>query len=178
MDAAQRAAGAANFQVADSLAAVNALDAAAGLTALSARGIRITLTDAARNADGRYRADAAPDDLVVHQQDLQSVLNALWAGGADAVVVQDQRVVGTSAPRCIGNTLLRGGRIYSPPYVVAAIGAPTRLLDALDAERGVAIYKQYVARFGLGYVVDAADGITAPAYPGSVRLNQAQEVPR
>ena len=178
VDAAQRAAGAASSQVADSLAAAGSLDAAAGLTALTGPGIRVTLTDAARNADGRYPSDAAPDDLVVHQQDLQSVLNALWAGGADAVVVQDQRVVGTSAPRCIGNTLLLGGRTYSPPYVVAAIGAPARLLDALGTERGVAIYKQYVTRFGLGYVVDTVDDIAVPAYTGSIRLSQAQEVPR
>lgn len=178
VEVAQRGSGSADTQVADSLAAADALDGAAGLTALTGPGITVTLTDAARDASGSYPADAAPDDLVVHQQDLQSVLNALWAGGADAVVVQDQRVVTTSAPRCIGNTLLLDGRTYSPPYVVAALGDPTMLLDALDAERGVAIFKQYVARFGLGYVVDAADDITAPAYTGSIRLSQAQEVPR
>jgi uncharacterized protein YlxW (UPF0749 family) len=178
VDAAQRGAGSSDAQVAASLSQADALDEAAGLTALTGPGVSVTLTDAARDADGHYPAGAAPDDLVVHQQDLQSVLNALWAGGADAVVVQDQRVVTTSAPRCIGNTLLLDGRTYSPPYVVAAIGDPGRLLDALDAERGVAIYKQYVARFGLGYVVDAADDVTAPAYTGSIRLSQAQEVPR
>lgn len=178
VDAAQRSSGSSDARVAAGLAAAGALDGAAGLTALTGPGISVTLTDAARDADGRYPAGAAPDDLVVHQQDLQSVLNALWAGGADAVVVQDQRVVSTSAPRCIGNTLLLDGRTYSPPYVVAAIGNPRLLHDALDGERGVAIYKQYVARFGLGYVVDSADDITAPAYTGSIRLSQAQEVPR
>lgn len=97
---------------------------------------------------------------------------------AVAVAVQDQRVESTSAPRCIGDTLLLGGRTYSPPYVVAAMGAPTRLLDALDAERGVTIYTQHAARFGLGCLVDTASDIAAPAYTGSVRLSQAQEVPR
>ena len=50
------------------------------------------------------------DDLVVHQQDLQAVVNALWHGGAEAIQVMDQRIVSTSAVRCVGNTLiLQGG---------------------------------------------------------------------
>lgn len=55
-----------------------------------------------------------PDDLVVHQQDIQAVLNALWSAGAEAVQMQDQRISATSAPRCVGNTLLLDGRTYSP----------------------------------------------------------------
>src|SRR3712207_2320199 len=64
---------------------------------------------------------------------VQSVLNGLWAGGAEAVAVQDQRLVTTSAARCIGNTLLLAGRTYSPPYVITAIGDPARL--QADRER-------------------------------------------
>lgn len=178
VDAAQRNAGDRNAGVAQNIGRADQLATAAGLTAMAGPGLTVTLTDAARDANGRYPAGASPDDLVVHQQDLQSVLNALWAGGADAVAVQDQRLVATSAPRCIDNTLLLHGRTYSPPYVVTAIGESRRLLDALRAERGVAIYRQYVARFGLGYVVDTADQITVPAYTGSVTVSRAQEVPR
>ncbi len=68
-------------------------------------------------------------------------------------MVQDQRIVAPSAPRCIGNTLLLHGRTYSPPYVVSAIGNADRMQNALSSERGVAIYRQYVTRFGLGYRV-------------------------
>ena len=60
------------------------------------------------------RPTVAPDDLVVHQQDVQSVVNALWAGGAEAMMIMDQRVVNTSAVRCIGNTLLLQGRRTRP----------------------------------------------------------------
>lgn len=177
LDEERAAAGASDTGVAAAVARAAALDRAAGLTALTGPGLTVTLTDAARGADGSYASDATPDDLVVHQQDVQSVLNALWAGGADAVVVQDQRVVTTSAPRCIGNTLLLHGRTWSPPYTLAAIGDPDRLAAALEAERGVAIYRQYVARFGLGYDVRTGD-VDAPAYTGSVRLQQAEEAPR
>ena len=71
-------------------------------------------------------AGADPDDYVIHQQDVQSVVNALWAGGAEAMMLQDQRVISTSAVRCVGNTLILQGRVYSPPYVITAHRQPRR----------------------------------------------------
>ncbi len=88
-------------------------------------GLVVTLNDAQRDAEGRFPRDASPDDLVVHQQDIQAVLNALWSAGAEGIQMQDQRIIGISAPRCVGgNTLLLNGRTYSPPYVITAIGNP------------------------------------------------------
>ncbi|MGB3171113.1 MAG: DUF881 domain-containing protein, partial [Rhodococcus sp. (in: high G+C Gram-positive bacteria)] len=113
----QQAAGSIDAEVRDLLDRVEKLAAPAGMTAASGPGIVVTMTDAPRGEDGRYASDAAPDDLVVHQQDVQSVLNAVWRGGATAVAMQDQRIVERVAPLCIGNTLLLGGRTYSPPYV-------------------------------------------------------------
>ncbi|MFE3290729.1 DUF881 domain-containing protein [Rhodococcus sp. NPDC059234] len=160
--------------VAATLDRVHALEADAGLSEVSGPGVRVTLTDAPRDSDGKYPADARPDDLVVHQQDVQSVLNAFWAGGATAVGMQDQRVVGTTAPRCIGNTLLLHGRTYSPPYVMTAIGDPARIAVALDAEPGVRTFKQYAVRYGLGYTQTASDSLTVPAYSGQLRTKFAR----
>ncbi len=156
--------------VAGVLSTADALAEPAGLTARRGPGVTVTLTDAPRGPDGRYPTDAAPDDLVVHQQDVQSVLNALWAGGAEAIAMQDQRIVATSAPRCIGNTLLLHGRTYSPPYVITALGDRARLEAALAAEPGIHVYKQYAARFGLGYTQQASDDLTVPAYTGSATV--------
>ena len=178
VETAQQQAAGSDGSVAAALAAMKALQPDAGLTALTGPGLTVTLTDAPRTATGQYTSDAAPDDLVVHQQDLQSVLNAVWAGGAEAVMVMDQRIVATSAPRCIGNTLLLHGRTYSPPYVVSAIGNADRMQNALSSERGVAIYRQYVTRFGLGYRVQTTDTITVPAYSGSLVLKNATVLPK
>ena len=152
--------------VAAALGDIKNISADAGLTEMTGPGVVVTMTDAPRNADGKYPVDATPDDLVVHQQDVQSVLNALWAGGAEAVGMQDQRIISTSAPRCIGNTLLLHGRTYSPPYVMSAIGDVARLEAALAAEPGIRIYKQYATRFGLGYTQATPSQITVPAYTG------------
>lgn len=155
-----------------------ALGPAVGLTALTGPGLTVTLTDAPRGPDGRYPAGVEPDALVVHQQDMQSVLNALWAGGAEAVAVAGQRVLTTSALRCIGNTLLLHGRTYSPPYRIDAIGDPVRMRAALDDEPGVAVFRQYVQTYGLGYRVQRSGAVEVPAYTGSLGLTNLEEVPR
>lgn len=168
----QSSAGSRDAEVGDALAQSDAL----GLHPESGAGVVVTLTDASRGADGRYATDARPDDLVVHQQDVQSVLNALWTGGASAIAMQDQRIVSEIAPRCIGNTLLLGGRTYSPPYVVTALGDPRRLTAALDNDRGVRVYQQYAQRYGLGYEARSADELSVPGYTGVVRTRFAQPV--
>lgn len=165
-------------QVSEARASADALAASAGLTALEGPGVRVTLTDAPRDSDGNYPADANPDDLVVHQQDVQSVVNALWAGGAEAMMIMDQRVIATSAVRCIGNTLLLMGRAYSPPFVVAAIGPSDPMITAIQAEPGVTLFRQYVDKFKLGFDIELLNSLTVPAYAGVVRLTDAQEPPR
>ena len=92
---------------------------------------QVSLDDAHRSAASLPEA-LGPDDIVVHQQDVQGVVNALWAGGAEAMMIQDQRVIATSAVRCVGNTLFLQGRVYSPPYVIKAIGDTTSIKAALD----------------------------------------------
>ena len=58
----------------------------AGLESVHGPGLVVTLNDAQRDANGRFPRDASPDDLVVHQQDIQAVLNALWSAGAEAKI--------------------------------------------------------------------------------------------
>ena len=143
-------------------------------------GLVVTLNDAQRDAKGRFPRDASPDDLVVHQQDIEAVLNALWSAGAEGIQMQDQRIIGTSAPRCVGNTLLLNGRTYSPPYVITAIGDVAAMQAALAAAPLVTLYKQYVVRFGLGYTEEPrAPGRTRRAHrAGADAVRQAGRPPR
>ncbi len=150
------------------------LGGAAGTTAVRGPGLVITLTDAQRDANGRFPRDASPDDLVVHQQDIQGVLNALWSAGAEAIQMQDQRLVATSEPRCVGNTLLLNGRTYSPPYVITAIGDVEAMQSALAAAPPVTLYKQYVVRFGLGYTEEAKESVEVTGYTEPPRMRYAE----
>lgn len=174
----ERVASASDGRIADATAAAGALAPAVGLTPVTGPGLTVTLTDAPRGPDGRYPAGVEPDALVVHQQDVQSVLNGLWAGGAEAIAVQNQRLVTTSAVRCVGNTLLLDGRTYSPPYVITAIGDPVRMRSTMEVQDGVRLYLQYAEAYALGYDVRTERTVSVPAYAGSLRLVSAQEVPR
>lgn len=174
VDAARAGPAANDSQVAALLRQAAPLAVAAGLTPLRGPGLVVTLTDAQRDANGRFPRDASPDDLVVHQQDIEGVLNALWSAGAEAIQMQDQRLIATSAPRCVGNTLLLNGRTYSPPYTVTAIGDVPRMQAALAAAPLVTLYKQYVARFGLGYSEVPQDDVEVPGYPDPVTMQYAR----
>jgi uncharacterized protein YlxW (UPF0749 family) len=149
----------------------------AGLVALRGPGLTVHLDDAPRRPDGTRPAGASVDDLVVHQQDVQAVVNALWAGGAEAMSIMDVRVVSTSAVRCVGNTLLLHGRVYSPPFKITAIGDPAALSRALDESQGVQLFKQASADFGLGYRLDIEQNVAVPAYDGSISLRHARTGP-
>ena len=147
----------------------------AGLEAMRGPGLAVTLDDAPRH--GAIPTDARPDDLVVHQQDVQAVVNALWAGGAEAMQLMDQRVISTSAVRCVGNTLILQGRVYSPPYRVTAIGNVSAMLRAMDESREINIYQEYVAAYGLRWSVVQHNTVTVPAYAGSLELRYAKAPP-
>jgi uncharacterized protein YlxW (UPF0749 family) len=150
------------------------LAADAGLQRERGPGLVVTLNDAQRDADGRFPRDASPDDLVVHQQDIQAVLNALWSAGAEGIQMQDQRIIATSAPRCVGNTLLLNGRTYSPPYVVTAIGDAAAMQAALAAAPLVTLYRQYVVRFGLGYTEEPRAEVDLVRHTDPVRMQFAK----
>jgi len=149
-----------------------ALATAAGTTAVQGPGVTVTLDDAPRTDPPP--AGSSPDDLVVHQQDVEGVVNALWAGGAEAMRIMDQRIVSTSAVRCVGNVLVLQGRTYSPPYTITAIGDPARLQSALDGSAQISIYREYVDAYGLGYDASVSDDLVLGAYDGSLTLEHAR----
>ena len=145
----------------------------AALVPLTGPGVVITLDDAPARSDGSLPTNARPDDLVIHQSDVQAVVNAVWAAASDGVAVMDQRLIATSAVRCVGNTLLLQGRTYSPPFVVTAIGDAAAIRAQLDVSPQVAVFVQAVEDFGLTFSVRERPQVTVPAYDGPLDLQYA-----
>ncbi|MFJ8189886.1 DUF881 domain-containing protein [Streptomyces sp. NPDC096094] len=160
---------------ADKLAA---LEKKAGTQKLKGESISVTLDDAPPDATAKLPGypEPEPDYLVIHQQDLQAVVNALWQGGAEGIKVMDQRLISTSAVRCVGNTLILQGRVYSPPYKIQAVGDPERLKEALAASPAIQNYMVYVNVYGLGWKVEDEGRATLPGYSGTADLHYAQPV--
>jgi uncharacterized protein YlxW (UPF0749 family) len=149
----------------------------AALIPLTGPGVVITLNDAPTRPDGTLPVNARPDDLVIHQSDVQAVVNAVWAAAADGVAIMNQRLIATSAVRCVGNTLLLQGRTYSPPFVITAIADAGAVRAQLAASPQVAVLQQAVNAFGLTLDVRPVGQVRLPAYTGSLDLQYATVSP-
>jgi uncharacterized protein YlxW (UPF0749 family) len=154
------------------------LEERAGTQKLKGEAITVTLDDAPPDATAKLPGypEPQPDYLVIHQQDLQAVVNAMWQGGAEGIKVMDQRLISTSAVRCVGNTLILQGRVYSPPYKITAVGDPEKLKKALSASPAIQNYMVYVNVYGLGWQVEDNGTVTLPGYSGTVDLHYAKPV--
>lgn len=145
----------------------------AGASAVHGPGITVTLTDAPA---GVSPAGVDEDLLVVHQQDIQAVVNALWEGGAEAMTIQGQRVSTRTGIKCVGNTVVLHNVPYAPPYVITAIGDEAAMRRALDDSNYLDVYREYVTAYRLGYSVTSVGDVTMPAYEGPSDLRYARPI--
>jgi uncharacterized protein YlxW (UPF0749 family) len=146
----------------------------AGLTPRSGPGITVTLSDAP--ADVINSTTENLNLLVVHQQDIQAVVNAMWKGGATAVTVQGQRIVSTTGIKCEGNSVQLQGVPYPQPYVISAVGDQASLFDAIETDEYLEVYRQQadIPSISVGWKLELEDEVTAPAYDGLLDINHAQ----
>ena len=136
-------------------------------------GIVITLNDA---PPGEIPDGLTANDLVIHQQDIEDVMNAMWAGGAEAMTVQGQRISARSVIRCIGNVILVDGNSYSPPYQIAAIGDVERMKTTIESDPRVENYMQYVSLYGLGWKLQMKDSIEMAGSSQDITVRHAKVV--
>ncbi len=146
-----------------------------GLTEVVGPGVTVTLDDA--EAPNPLPDGLTGDDYIVHQQDVQGVVNALWRSGASGVTVMGQRLINTSAVRCVGNTVILQGQVYSPPFVIAGVGDLDRMTEALAEDESVRFFREWAAVVGMRYEQKNSRELVLPAYTGPVRTNDAQVVP-
>jgi len=146
---------------------LRAASLAAGLVPVRGPGLRVVLDD----SDLSESPSGNINDLVIHSQDVQGVVNALWKAGAEAMAINGQRLVGTSAVLCVGNTLLLNGTVHSPPYEVVALGAAR---DRFEADRLVRRLHTDAKAFELRFSVDRESSLEVPAYEGATNLRYAR----
>ena len=128
--------------------------------AVTGPGLRITMDDAITPGPGD-----AGDPALGHvlDRDLQMVVNGLWAAGAEAISINDQRLSALSAIRSAGDAILVDYRPLTRPYVILAIGDPHTIqatFTAGQAGRGLRTLQQ---TYGVQYLVEGVDQVTLPA---------------
>ena len=148
----------------------------AGTTAVEGAGIEVVLDDSAIPK----KANENPNLYIIHDEDLLRVLNELRAAGAEAISLNDQRIVAMSEVRCAGPTVSVNNIRSAPPYVIKAIGAPKTLTSALRLRGGVVETFEF---WGIQVKIKSQDKVQIPAlkaprnfeYAKSVETKEGQE---
>lgn len=149
----------------------------AGLEPRRGPGLTVVLSDAPEDVINSTTGDVNP--LLVHQQDIQAVVNAMWKGGASAVTIQGQRVVSTTGIKCEGSSVRLQGVPYSQPYVIQAVGDQASLIDAVEGDSYLQAYREDAADpdISVGWDLTLENSVTAPAFDGLRDLNYATPLP-
>ena len=113
--------------------AIERMKLLAGTTDVEGEGVEIILDD----SNIPKKAGENPNLYIIHDEDLLRVLNELRAAGAEAISINDQRIIAMSEIRCAGPTVSVNNVRSAPPYVIKAIGAPKTLVSALRLRGGV-----------------------------------------
>jgi uncharacterized protein YlxW (UPF0749 family) len=129
-------------------------------------GLLVTLANADPEADddpvGGGTAEEDPRGRV-RDGDLQLVVNALWAAGAEAVSINGQRLGPTTAIRFAGEAVLVDFRPVTNPYEVSAIGDPDTLSTKFLASPEVGALAVISESFGLRFEFAREDELSLPA---------------
>ena len=144
--------------------------AAAGYTKLKGPGIQIIMFD---NIDLEELSFSFNDDII-HDVDILNILNDLKVAGAEAVSINDQRVVAYSEVKCGGPIIRINGISIGTPFVIKAIGDPQLLMAAVNAPGTYGDTLRTV--FGIGLQLYTEDEIRIPAYNGDFAFSYADIV--
>lgn len=150
----------------------------AGMVAVSGPGVDVTLRDS-KNPPPKP-TDMSQEAYVelsrpylIHDQDIQMVINELRAAGAEAIAVNDQRVVATTPVRCVGpSVLVNNVPTNGSPVHIQAIGDPDTLVSSLTMTNGVS--DQYKFTDPTMFSMDKKESLTLPAFAGATPLRYAK----
>ena len=145
----------------------------AGLSALHGPGLTVLLHD---GTDPNSSADQSLG-WTIHYQDLQDIVNLLWASGAEAIAVNGQRIVPSTAFHYAGvNILVNNASRLSPPYTVIAVGDPPALADGVGNPDQLAELKSRSRIYGLGLSWLRSTRLSVPAYDATFLMKYAQPI--
>lgn len=144
---------------------VKKLSIAAGTENLVGQGIVIVLTDGNKTLDEELRQDS-----LVHDSDVLTVVNELKAAGAEAISVNGQRIIASSAIRCVGPVIQVNYQKVAAPFTIKAIGNAQYLESALNIKNGVA---DLLREIGIGVKITREKDVKIAKYDGTFSFKDA-----
>ena len=137
----------------------------AGLTEVKGSGVTVTVKDSTvKNIVGD------PSAYIIHDSDLLTLINELCDAGAEAISLNNERIISTTEIRCAGATVSVNNTRVAHPFTIKAIGDPVNLENALLMRDGV---YDTLTEWGLQIDIKKQSNITIPAYTGSLNYKFA-----
>ncbi|MGE5708218.1 MAG: DUF881 domain-containing protein [Bacteroidota bacterium] len=126
---------------------------------LQGPGVEVVIHDSAKP----LQKGEDPNVAIVHNDDLLRLVNELNSGGAEAISINDQRLVDTSEIACAGTTILVNRSRITPPFKIQAIGDQDALDAALKMRGGIVDYLQF---YGIQVTISKKAEVEIPMYRG------------
>ena len=124
---------------------------------LRGEGVTVTIDDGTRP----LLEGEDPNNVLVHDADLLSILNELKTAGAEAISVNGQRLVNTSEIACSGYSVRINNQFFARPFVISAIGDSKRMAAVMVAPES---YGSLLKEYGLTFEVKISDDILIKRY--------------
>jgi len=138
------------------------LELVTGTVPVRGPGLVVVLDDAEEGAG------AEPGDGRVFDRDLQDVVNALWAAGAEAIAINGQRLTAITAIRSAGEAVLVDLRPLAPPYRLEAVGDVDAMEPAFVDSPTARRFHSWTTVYGIGFEVRRGKELRLPAAPEPV----------
>lgn len=142
---------------------------AAGTIAVEGPGIILTVNDIPRN----LQMGEDPNAFIVHDDDLLNLVNDLKTSGAEAISINDQRIIAMSEIRCASTLILINTRRVGPPYVIKATGNPDNLESGVNINGG---RLSFMKQWGYQINLQKSEKVQVPAYNEPIRFEYSAAV--
>jgi len=142
------------------------LRAHAGLTAVHGPGVEIDLRNGSPAPD-----QGGTTGYLINYQDVQDVVNLVFADGAEGVSVSGRRITPLSAfSGSAGQVIIDQGSPLSAPIKVFAVGDRNRLVTALEDPASLPDLRARQVRFQIAVTVTGSPDLKLPAYDSSLQI--------
>ncbi len=153
------------------------LELVTGGTAVRGPGLVVTLDDAPDVSSDATSSAGQLGSGKIYDRDVQDVVNALWAAGAEAISVNGQRLTAMTAIRSAGEAILVDFRPLSPPYVLRAVGGTEHMEPSFADSTTARRFTTWISLYGIGFAVSRASDLRLAA-AATPYLRLAHAVPR
>ncbi len=140
----------------------------AGMVEVEGTGVIVTVKD---SAQGELSGNI--NNYIIHDTDLLTVINELCGAGAEAISLNNERIISTTEIRCVGPTVSVNNTKIGSPFTIKAIGDPVTLENALKLRGGV---YDTLTTWGLEIEINKATDIVIPAFAGIKNYEYAKPV--